>query len=279
MTSSSKLTPEQYKYLMYAVAGNRVKAITARGKQFSYLEQHDVRRTLIKVFGFGGYSADVLEQQMMFEREIPKPPDRDGNPREGTNWYVGYLVRLRLEIPQLGVTFTESAVGSSINPEQGDAHDAAVKIGASDALKRCAVNLGTQFGLSLYFSTVRDVVGKTLVEPDGYVADEQQKDDQGNDISDKDDSALTVPPADDPDVPAEIPAPTETAPPTDDAAAEQYIKALADAESVQVVMGIKNQIQAAGHANLMWDGKTLGKHCDQAVLEKGKANLGGRRKK
>ena len=45
----------------------------------------------------------------------------------------------------------------------------AVKTAESDALKRAAINLGTQFGLSLYDNGSRaDVVGHTLAAPDGY---------------------------------------------------------------------------------------------------------------
>jgi hypothetical protein len=50
----------------------------------------------------------------------------------------------------------------------GDLHDNAIKTAASDGLKRCAINLGTQFGLSLYDNGSRtDVVKMTLVKPDG----------------------------------------------------------------------------------------------------------------
>ena len=39
----------------------------------------------------------------------------------------------------------------------------AVKTAESDALKRAAINLGTQFGLSLYNNgSLKDVVGATL---------------------------------------------------------------------------------------------------------------------
>jgi hypothetical protein len=42
----------------------------------------------------------------------------------------------------------------------------AVKTAESDALKRAAINLGTQFGLSLYDNGSRnDVVGHSLVKP------------------------------------------------------------------------------------------------------------------
>jgi recombination DNA repair RAD52 pathway protein len=42
----------------------------------------------------------------------------------------------------------------------------AIKSAESDALKRAAINLGTQFGLSLYNNgSLRDVVIQTLDQP------------------------------------------------------------------------------------------------------------------
>ena len=66
------------------------------------------------------------------------------------NWSVGYKVELRLHIKDLDATYTEAAVGSAMLPQRGEAHDMAVKTAESDALKRAAINLGDQFGLSLY---------------------------------------------------------------------------------------------------------------------------------
>ena len=61
--------------------------------------------------------------------------------------------------------YTESAVGSAIG-SRAEAHDNAVKNAATDALKRAAMNLGTQFGLSLYDKgSTKDVIKTTLRPP------------------------------------------------------------------------------------------------------------------
>ena len=92
------------------------------GRQLSYLEAWETRAHLIRVFGFGGYSSEVLTSELMFEEKMEK------------NWAVGYKVELRLHIKDLDATY-----------------------------KRAAINLGTQFGLSLYSDgSLKDVVGKTL---------------------------------------------------------------------------------------------------------------------
>src|SRR5690606_16452669 len=65
---------------------------------------------------------------------------------------------------------SEAAAGSASGPfsQLGDLHDNALKSAESDALKRCAINLGTQFGLSLYKDgAFADVIKKVLVVPEG----------------------------------------------------------------------------------------------------------------
>ena len=119
--------------------------------KLSYLEAWDVKAHLIRIFGFGGWSAEVLSADLAFE-------DKD----EKGRWNIGYKVVMRLKVGD--ATYTEAAVGSSTLGSRGDAHDMAVKTAESDALKRAAINLGTQFGLSLYDGGSRnDVVGRTMV--------------------------------------------------------------------------------------------------------------------
>ena len=150
------LNDRQYEQLLKPLNESRVAKRGQAGRQLSYLEAWDVKAHLIRIFGFGGWSADVLESTLAFE---------DKN--EKGQWNVGYKVTLRLSIPTLECTYTESAVGSANLPQRGEAHDMAIKTAESDALKRAAINLGTQFGLSLYNNgSMRDVVVQTLdVEP------------------------------------------------------------------------------------------------------------------
>ena len=146
------LNDRQYEQLLKPLNDTRVAKRGQAGRQLSYLEAWDVKAHLIRIFGFGGWSADVLESSLAFE---------DKN--EKGQWNVGYRVVLRLSIPALDCTYTEAAVGSATLPQRGEAHDMAIKTAESDALKRAAINLGTQFGLSLYNNgSLRDVVVQTL---------------------------------------------------------------------------------------------------------------------
>jgi len=157
-----KLTDEQYEVLLKPLAASRVAHRSQGGMKLSYLEAWDVKAHLIRIFGFGAWSADVLSAELAFEEK-----DEKGR------WNVGYKVVMRLRIHGQGydddTTYTEAAVGSATLPQRGEAHDMAVKTGESDALKRAAINLGTQFGLSLYDNGSRtDVVKHTLRAPEGF---------------------------------------------------------------------------------------------------------------
>lgn len=161
-----KLTNEQYEQLLKPLNASRVAQRNQAGISLSYLEAWDVKAHLIRIFGFGGWSADVLSADLAFEEK-----DEKGR------WNVGYRVVMRLRIHGDDsltfneATYTEAAVGSSTQPQRGEAHDMAIKTAESDALKRAAINLGTQFGLSLYDNGNRnDVVKKTLVPPIGHAA-------------------------------------------------------------------------------------------------------------
>lgn len=158
-----KLTAQQYEQLLKPLNASRVAQRKQAGISLSYLEAWDVKAHLIRIFGFGNWSADVISAELVFEEKDEK--DR---------WNVGYRVLMRLRIHSaddfLGdTTYTEAAVGSATLPQRGEAHDMAIKTAESDALKRAAINLGTQFGLSLYDNGNRnDVVRGTLIPPVDY---------------------------------------------------------------------------------------------------------------
>lgn len=149
------ITKEQHEQLLKPLAASRVAKRKQAGIELSYLEAWDVKAHLIRIFGFGGWSADVQEAVLAFEEK-----------NEKGQWSVGYRVRLMLRVDALACSYTEVAVGFAALPSRGEAHDMAVKTAESDALKRAAINLGTQFGLSLYDNGRRtDVVGHTLAGP------------------------------------------------------------------------------------------------------------------
>jgi hypothetical protein len=145
------ITRAQQDMLLAPLAESRIES----RQGMSYVNVSDVRRYLIRIFGFGGFSTYADEAECISVRE--------GQGSSGKNWEVVWKVRVRLYIDALGVEYTEYAIGSSSQPSLPEAHDMAIKTAESDALKRCAVNLGDQFGLSLYFSKGREPVTQSVM--------------------------------------------------------------------------------------------------------------------
>ncbi|MCM2427355.1 Rad52/Rad22 family DNA repair protein [Streptomyces sp. RKAG337] len=143
----SKLTDTQIRVLFGELNQGRVGF---NQKGFAHVQQWDVRRFLIRVFGFGGYDTELLDVRCV--REIEHKPN---NPDGKSRWTVVYLVHQRLTIKAVNGDvigrYEGVATGDAQNqPSLGDAHDGAVKEADSQSLKRAAVNLGDSFGLSLY---------------------------------------------------------------------------------------------------------------------------------
>lgn len=138
-------------------------------KGFNHLEAWDVRRHLLRHFGYGGWS---YSNDTQLVREIEHPSEQ---PSGRSRWTVVYRSKIRLEIRDpYGnpiAFFEEYAAGDAANQKSiGDAHDQAIKTAESQALKRAATNLGDQYGLALYDGgghlleggVVRPVVQATL---------------------------------------------------------------------------------------------------------------------
>jgi len=167
------LTIEQYDTLRKPLNGTRIAKRTQGGKQLSYLESWDVRAHLIRMFGYGNFDVETVEQSPVGTREYMSG-EKD---MVECIWFAKVRLTIRDSHGKRLCRYTESAVGSTSGPATmiGEHHDNAVKTAASDALKRCAINLGTQFGLSLYDDgSTRDVVKGTLVQPEGERAPEPE---------------------------------------------------------------------------------------------------------
>ncbi|NUS76592.1 MAG: hypothetical protein HOV70_10390, partial [Streptomyces sp.] len=146
----SRLTDQQLKVLFSEMHKSRVGK---NPKGFSHVQQWDVRRFLIRVFGFGGYDTELVSIECV--REIERPSGKDDYGNQRYRYTVVYRVHQRLTVKDIAgrpiATFDGVATGDAQNqPSLGDAHDGAVKEADSQSLKRAAVNLGDAFGLSLY---------------------------------------------------------------------------------------------------------------------------------
>lgn len=131
------------------------KRVGKDDKGFAHMEAWDIRRYLLRVFGFAGF--DIENRELALVREIETP---NGN---RSKWTVVYRAQVRLTVKDvqgrvLGHWDGEAAGAGNNLPSLADSHDMALKTATSQALKRAAVNLGDVFGLSLYNDGSRDAV-------------------------------------------------------------------------------------------------------------------------
>lgn len=139
MNTTPEFTPEQLRWLLSPIHPSRV---SRNPKGFNHLEAWDIRRHLIRLFGFGGFDTDDIRTELVHQKETK--PGR---------WAVIYRSTVRLTVRLAGTELGHwhgTATGAGINLPAADAHDLAIKAADSGALKRAAINLGDQFGLSLY---------------------------------------------------------------------------------------------------------------------------------
>lgn len=161
-------------YLSYAQAEQLLRGIQPSrvgkdGKGFSHVEAYEIRAHLNRIFGIARWSLHVTTMELIFEEPTKTKAGKDA-------WNVVYRAQATLVVRAPDGTelahYTEWATGDSSQPTRGDSHDMALKTAESQALKRCAVNLGDQFGLSLYNNgATRPVVLRSLVMPEAPEGD------------------------------------------------------------------------------------------------------------
>lgn len=177
------LNDKQVEVLLRPINGNRV--LTLDG--LSHLAAWDVRAHLIRIFGFGGFSVDLVDLALIHDLETKTRKGADARK-------VAYRATVRLtihtDVYSDRATYTEAAVGESVMPDfkHGDAHDMAIKTAESQALKRCATNLGDQFGLSLYANGSRNAVVRGSL---AYQKDEPHEPDEPVNPDPEQQAALT----------------------------------------------------------------------------------------
>jgi len=123
--------------------------VLADGKGHAHVSQQDILAHLIRVFGFGNFDIEVLAVECIFES------GRQTTDGKLTGRYdVCYRALVRLTIrDEHGAEVCHLENGSTAtaqNQTRGDAHDLAYKSAISLSVKRAAIALGDQFGLSLY---------------------------------------------------------------------------------------------------------------------------------
>lgn len=174
-------SPAQVAQLLKPINPSRV--LQAQGH--AHVSQQDITAHLIRMFGFGNFDIEVLRAELVFETEKV-----DAKGTLTGRYDVAYrgLVRLtvRNEQGQFVASYENGSVGTAQNQNRGDGHDLAYKSAISLSIKRAAIALGDQFGLSLYNKgQLQPLVKVTLVgteeTPDDVQAGIPQQVSLGND--------------------------------------------------------------------------------------------------
>jgi hypothetical protein len=136
-----RLSPDQVDALGAELHPGRI-AYDDRGN--AHVSGWDVRATLTRIFGFGMWSETITRVEKV----------QDNQYTQGGHWNVSWMVSVQLVCwdaygtplgPYEGITIETVTMGN-----RGNATELAIKSAATVALKRAAINLGNQFGLSLY---------------------------------------------------------------------------------------------------------------------------------
>lgn len=158
----------------------RRERVLTDGKGHSHVSQQDVTAHLIRVFGFGNFDTDLATLDCLFERQttsISKGKDKPDPNRYDVCYRAVMRLTVRAPDGREVCHFEDGSTATAQNQTLGDAHDLAMKSAISLAKKRAAINLGDQFGLSLYNKgQLSALVKGTLVQPERDAEDDDTPD-------------------------------------------------------------------------------------------------------
>lgn len=164
---------------------NRNRVLKANGQ--SHLSQQDVTAHLTRILGFGHYQTDILETTLIFEQPTVKIPDGRTEPLPN-RFDVCYRASVRLtifdEYMRYITHWEDVSTGDAQNTTRADAHDLALKSAISLAKKRCTINLGDQFGLSLYNKGQTDALVINTMTPHEWWRELEAEQHEGQQQSD-----------------------------------------------------------------------------------------------
>lgn len=156
------LNEKQVKQLLTWVNENRV----IEANKHKHLAQQDVRAHLIRIFGFGNFDIAVKTLECVFEEPFIDKKEGLIVGRFNVNYKAIVQLTIRDQFGNQVCQYEDVSSATAQNQNKGDAHSLAMKSAVSGAIKRCAINLGDQFGLSLYNKGQTSAIVKgTLVVP------------------------------------------------------------------------------------------------------------------
>lgn len=124
------------------------------GKHGDYIEGWHVIAEANRIFGFDGWSYEIIDLKQTASSENHKG-----------NYVVGYLARVKTIVH--GITREDVGHGSGTNKSEADAHEGAIKEAVTDGLKRALRTFGNPFGLALYDKSKENVVDQSQISAYG----------------------------------------------------------------------------------------------------------------
>lgn len=137
----------KYELLDEAIPSSAVRQRdSGTGFKLSYLEGHYVIDRLNKIFGNANWSYELKDLRCVHQGQ-------DSYDR----YIVSYLATVRLTVKAQHGRFPDTCIYEDVGfgngldkKDPGKCHELATKEAVTDALKRCAKNLGQSMGLALY---------------------------------------------------------------------------------------------------------------------------------
>lgn len=145
-------TETQKAQLARDLDSKRVKERQGGGSRtFSYLEAWDVEDRANQIFGFDGWSCEVIDlvETWVGERST----------RSGSKAAIVFRARVRVTVyaGERTIIKEDWGYGDGTGNDIGEASELAIKESVSDGEKRCFKKFGHQFGLALYDKTQEHV--------------------------------------------------------------------------------------------------------------------------
>lgn len=151
------------------------------GQKLSYIASHYAIDEANSIFGFDGWSTEILSLSQIDRTEYEKPPYKPGDePKKMVS--VSYLCTLRLTVKSNDrvVTKEDTGFGNGVAGYTaygiGSCIELASKEAVTDALKRCLRYFGNKFGNSLYDKDSAPLPDMGELELSKPVTEEQLKD-------------------------------------------------------------------------------------------------------
>lgn len=160
-----KLTDIQVAMLKETLLPENVSKRQQSGRDISYVEGHYCLTTANNIFGFGGWSYEIVGGLDGVRTEMSGQIQLKDSTGKVTGYAPGYISRAVVKVSVMlddGTWMSRTDIGlctPSVSIKQGftmpspDAIDTAEKGAVTDALKRALRSFGDQFGNSLYDKT------------------------------------------------------------------------------------------------------------------------------